>query len=180
MKDYKYLASRDNQQPQGKSPEKETMNYIAHPAWLNQWWQIGIMFLMPVVLILAYLKGNQYFSPENLRVVYVVIAGVFVYLIAVVIYRRYSWAYTINSETIESREGLIARKVKSIRVQDLRNINVNQSLFQRIVGVGDVEFSSAGGSGIEVVFRGVDKPLEVKAMAQRMQGKSLGTGKNAD
>ena len=31
-----------------------------------------------------------------------------------------------------------------------------------------------GGSGIEVVFRGVDKPLEVKAMAQRLQGKSTG------
>jgi uncharacterized membrane protein YdbT with pleckstrin-like domain len=171
MKDYKYLASRDNQQPQGKSPEKETMNYIARPAWLNQWWQIGIMFLMPVVFILALLKGQQYFSPENLRVVQVVIVGVFVYLIAVVTYRRYSWAYKIDNETIESREGLIARKVKSIRVQDLRNINVNQSLMGRIVGVGDVEFSSAGGSGIEVVFRGVDKPLEVKALAQRLQGK---------
>ena len=170
MKDYKYLASRDNQPSQGKSPEKETMNYIARPAWVNQWWQIGVMLLMPVVFVLTYLKGNQYFSPENLRVVYVVIAAVFVYLIAVVIYRRYSWAYTIDSETIESREGLIARKVKSIRVQDLRNINVNQTLFQRIMGVGDVEFSSAGGSGIEVVFRGVDKPLEVKALAQRMQG----------
>ena len=150
------------------------MNYIARPAWLNQWWQIGIMILMPFVLVLAYLKGHQYFSPENLRVVYVVVVAVFVYLITVVTYRRYSWAYTINSETIESREGLIARKVKSIRVQDLRNINVNQTLFQRIVGVGDVEFSSAGGSGIEVTFRGVDDPLQVKAQAQRMQGKTSG------
>jgi uncharacterized membrane protein YdbT with pleckstrin-like domain len=174
MKDYKYLASRDNQQPQGKSSEKENMNYIARPAWLNQWWQIGIMFLMPVVFVLAYLKGHQYFSTENLRVVYVVIVAVFVYLLAVVIYRRYSWAYMINGNTIESREGLIARKVKSIRVQDLRNINVNQSLWQRLMGVGDVEFSSAGGSGIEVVFRGVDKPLQVKQLAQRMQGKSPG------
>ncbi|MGE5241767.1 MAG: PH domain-containing protein [Bacteroidota bacterium] len=146
------------------------MNYIARPAWVNQWWQIGLMFLMPVVFVLAYLKGNQYFSPENLRVVHVVIVAVFVYLIAVVIYRRYSWAYAIDGDTIESREGIIARKVRSIRVQDLRNINVNQTLIQRIMGVGDVEFSSAGGSGIEVVFRGVDKPLEVKALAQRLQG----------
>jgi len=175
MKDYKYLASRDNQQPQGKSPEKETMNYIARPAWLNQWWQIGVMSLMPAVFVLALLKGNQYFSPENLRVAQVVIVAVFVYLIAVVTYRRYSWAYKIDNETIESREGLIARKVKSIRIQDLRNINVNQSLVERIMGMGDVEFSSAGGSGIEVVFRGVDKPLEVKAMAQRLQGKGPAT-----
>jgi uncharacterized membrane protein YdbT with pleckstrin-like domain len=92
----------------------------------------------------------------------------------VVIYRRYSWAYKIDNDTIESREGLIARKVKSIRIQDLRNINVNQSLVERILGVGDVEFSSAGGSGIEVVFRGVDRPLEVKALAQRLQGKKPG------
>jgi len=146
------------------------MNYIARPAWVNQWWQIGLMFLMPVVFVLANLKGDQYFSPENLRVVQVVIVAVFVYLIAVVIYRRYSWAYAIDGDTIESREGMIARKVRSIRVQDLRNINVNQTLIQRILGVGDVEFSSAGGSGIEVVFRGVDKPLEVKALAQRLQG----------
>ncbi|MDO8595009.1 MAG: PH domain-containing protein [Sulfuricaulis sp.] len=172
MKDYKYLASRDNEQLQGQSPEKENMNYIARPAWLNQWWQIGIMFLMPFVFILAYLKGNQYFSPENLRVVYVVIVAVFVYLVTVVIYRRYSWAYTINGETIESREGLIALKVSSIRVRDLRNINVKQTLWQRLMGMGDVEFSSAGGSGIEVSFRGVSDPLQVKSLAQRMQGNS--------
>jgi len=147
------------------------MNYIARPAWLSQWWQIGVMFLMPVVFVLAYLKGHQYFSPENLRVVYVVVVAVFVYLIAVVIYRRYSWAYSIDNETIESREGLIARKLKSIRIQDLRNINVNQTLVQRIMGVGDVEFSSAGGSGIEVTFRGVDDPLQVKTLAQRLQGR---------
>lgn len=174
MKDYKYLASRDHQQPQETNPEKETMNYIARPAWLNQWWQIGVMILLPFVFVLALLKGQQYFSPENLRVVQVVIVAVFVYLIAVVVYRRYSWAYKIDNVTIESREGLIARKVRSIRIQDLRNINVNQSLMDRIMGVGDVEFSSAGGSGIEVVFRGVEKPLEVKALAQRLQGKSPG------
>lgn len=172
MKDYKYLASRENMQAQEQPPEKKNMNYLARPAWLNQWWQIAIAVLLPFVFVLAYLKGHQYFSSENLRVVFVVIVAVFVYLIAVVIYRRYSWAYTINGETIESREGLIARKVSSIRVRDLRNINVKQSLWQRILGVGDVEFSSAGGSGIEVSFRGVSDPLQVKSLAQRMQGNS--------
>jgi hypothetical protein len=42
------------------------------------------------------------------------------------------------------------------------------------LGVGDVEFSSAGGSGIEVSFRGVSDPLQVKQLAQRTQGKSPG------
>ena len=147
------------------------MNYVARPAWLNQWWQIGIMFLMPVVFILAYLKGGRYFSPENLRVVYVAIVAVFVYLAAVVIYRRYSWAYSIDNETIESREGLIARKVRSVRIRDLRNINVNQTLMQRILRVGSVEFSSSAGSDVEVAFFGVSHPMQVKALAQRLQNR---------
>jgi uncharacterized membrane protein YdbT with pleckstrin-like domain len=171
MKDYKYLASREDQEPQEKCSGQETMSYLARPAWVNQWWQIGIIFLMPVVFILAYAKGGRYFSPENLRVVYVVIVAVFVYLIAVVTYRRYSWVYSIDNEIIESREGLIARKVKSIRIQDLRNLIVTQTLMQRLLGVGDVGFSSAGESGIEVVFRGIDDPLQVKALAQRLQGR---------
>ena len=174
MKDYKYLASRDKEESPEPTPEMENMNYLARPAWLNQWWQIAVAVLLSFVFVLAYLKGYQYFSSENLRVVLVVIVAVFVYLLAVVIYRRYSWAYTINGETIESREGLIARKVSSIRVRDLRNINVKQTLWQRLMGVGDVEFSSAGGSGIEVSFRGVNDPLQVKSLAQRMQGKSPG------
>lgn len=57
-------------------------------------------------------------------------------------------------------------------MRDLRNINVKQTLWQRLMGVGDVEFSSAGGSGIEVSFRGVNDPLQVKSLAQRMQGNS--------
>jgi uncharacterized membrane protein YdbT with pleckstrin-like domain len=147
------------------------MNYKGHPAWHNQWWQIGIAAALPVLFVLAFFWGERYFSPANLRVVMVVMAAVFVYLVAVVAFRRYSWRYTIDNATIESRQGVIARKVQSIRVQDLRNINVRQNVVQRLLGVGDVEFSSAGGSGIEVVFFGVRDPMAVKALAQGAQNK---------
>jgi uncharacterized membrane protein YdbT with pleckstrin-like domain len=90
-------------------------------------------------------------------------------LLVVVAFRRYSWRYTIDDRTIESRHGVIARNVQSIRIQDLRNVNVRQSLVQRLLRVGNVEFSSAGGAGIEVVFHGVSDPMAVKALAQRLQ-----------
>jgi uncharacterized membrane protein YdbT with pleckstrin-like domain len=147
------------------------MNYSARPAWRNQWWQIAIAGVLPVLFILAGVAGERYFSPANLRVVLVVLAAVFVYLVAMASYRRYCWRYTIDADTIESRQGIIARKVRSIRVRDLRNINVRQSLVQRVLVVGDVEFSSAGGGDIEVAFFGVSDPMAVKALAQRLQGK---------
>lgn len=147
------------------------MNYDDRPAWHNQWWQIAVAAVLPVLFILEIFWGERYFSPANLRVALVVTAAVLVYLIVVVVFRRYSWRYTIDDKTIESRQGVIARKVQSIRIQDLRNINVRQSLVQRLLQVGNVEFSSAGGSGIEVVFYGVSDPMAVKALAQRLQNK---------
>jgi len=147
------------------------MNYSARPAWYNQWWQIALAVALPVLFLLALIWGERYFSSANLRVVLVVMVAAFLYLVAVIGYRRFSWRYAIDGETIESRQGVIARKLQSIRIQDLRNINVQQSLMQRLLGIGNVEFSSAGGSGIEVVFFGVDDPMAVKALAQRLQSK---------
>lgn len=169
MKDYKHLAYRDNAEPQGKSPEPERTDYRKSPAWRNQWWQIAVVVLLPVVFVLALVWGEQYFSAPNLRVVLVAIVAVFAYLLAMIVYRRYSWRYFIDDETIESREGIIARKVRSIRVRDLRNINVNQTLMQRILRVGNVEFSSSAGSDVEVAFFGVSHPMQVKALVQRLQ-----------
>ena len=38
------------------------------------------------------------------------------------------WTFTIRGDTIESCRGIIGRDVQSIRVQDLRNVNVRQTI----------------------------------------------------
>lgn len=170
MKDYKYLASRNTEQPQAQSSEMESMDYRSHPAWRNQWWRIASIALLPVIFVLAFIWGERYFSEVYLRGVLVLVVALFGYLLATILYHRYLWRFTINTDNIESCRGLIGRKVRSIRLQDLRNINVNQTLMQRILGVGDVEFSSSAGSDVEVVFFGVSDPMAIKALAQRLQG----------
>ena len=49
-------------------------------------------------------------------------------------------------------------------------MNVRQSIMQRILGIGDIEFSSAAGGGVEVVFFGIPDPLSVRNLAQRLHG----------
>ncbi len=144
--------------------------YRSHPAWRNQWWKIASIGLLPVIFVLTSIWGTQYFSEAPLRAVLVAVAALFGYLLATILYHRYLWRYTINTDNIESCRGLIGRKVRSIRLQDLRNINVNQTFMQRIFGVGDVEFSSSAGSDVEVVFFGVSDPMGIKVLAQRLQG----------
>lgn len=170
MKDYKYLASRHTEQPLAQSSGMESIDYRSHSAWRNQWWRIASILPLPVIFVLVFVGGEWYFSGVYLRVVLVVVVSLFGYLLATILYHRYQWRFTINTDNIESCRGLIGRKVRSIRLKDLRNINVNQTLMQRILDVGDVEFSSSAGSDVEVVFFGVSDPMGVKALAQGLQG----------
>lgn len=170
MKDYKYLASNNSGPSFDDSPEAPNESYAARPAWRTQWWRIVFAVLLPAVFVLALFWGERYFSVPNLRAVQVVIVAVFVYLVVGILYRHYVWRFRMDADNVESQEGLIARKVRSIRLRDLRNINVNQTLAQRLLGIGNVEFSSSAGSGVEVVFFGVSRPMRVKTLAQRLQG----------
>lgn len=146
------------------------MDYRSRPAWRNQWWRITSIVLLPVILVLGFIWDARNFSEVNLRVLLVLVVTLCGYLLTTILYQRYLWRFTINADNIESCRGLFGRKVRSIRLQDLRNINVNQTLMQRILGVGDVEFSSSAGSDVEVVFFGVSDPMGTKALAQRLQG----------
>lgn len=150
------------------------MTYQARPAWRNQWFAILVTIVClplmsaPFVSLAseAGLPGGPVASAVNWAV-----ALISPVLLLVVLYRHYEWDFVIENGVVESRRGIIGRDVQSIRLIDLRNVNVRQSFFQRIFFVGDVEFSSSGGSGIEVVFHGVPSPMEVKTLVHSLESR---------
>ena len=71
-----------------------------------------------------------------------------------------------NKRTIQ-RTGLFSKKTTEVLHRDVRNIEINQSMFQRVFGVGSIGITSAGQSGIEVQFAGVRDPDGVKAVIDR-------------
>lgn len=83
-------------------------------------------------------------------------------------YRHFAWRFIVERGTIESRHGYIAREIKSVRVEDVRNINVTQTFLQRLLGIGNIEFSTAGSAGVEVTFEDVSDPMSVKEKIQSM------------
>lgn len=89
--------------------------------------------------------------------------------IAVPLYHRISKSYQYNNKKIESSVGLIAQRIDTIRIKDLRNVNMQQGIIQRILRTGDLEFSSSGGGGIEVRFKGVSNPRKIKNLIEDMQ-----------
>jgi Bacterial PH domain len=80
------------------------------------------------------------------------------------------------------RKGLLSKFTNEVLHTHVRNIQINQSIFQRLMHVGSIGISSSGQAGIEIFIRGVPNPYDVKSIIDqyRFGESSLSTDANAD
>ncbi len=62
------------------------------------------------------------------------------------------------------RKGLLSKFTNEILHSHVRNIQINQSIFQRLMRVGSIGISSSGQAGIEIFIRGIPNPYDVKSI----------------
>ncbi len=66
-----------------------------------------------------------------------------------------------TKRTVQSR-GLFSRSTSEVLHDDIRNIQVTQTFFNRLLGVGRIGISSAGQEGVEIVMDHVPRPHHVR------------------
>ena len=125
-----------------------------HPSWLNYIGQFLFSFIFIAVAITMFVKEIKLWP-------FVAMALAVVILVRIV-FRRLSFTFTVTKDSIRSRNGLIARNESEIRITDIREVGVLQSIGQRLFGIGSVYFASAGTGDVEVTFEGVRDPHEIK------------------
>lgn len=69
---------------------------------------------------------------------------------------------TVTTEQTTLRRGILSRTTNDVFHENVRNIVVRQSFFQRILGTGDIGISSSGQSGIEIEVSGIPDPDRIK------------------
>ncbi len=62
------------------------------------------------------------------------------------------------------RKGLLSKFTNEVLHSHVRNIQIDQSVFQRLMHVGSIGISSAGQAGIEIFIRGIPNPYDVKSI----------------
>src|SRR3954451_4979519 len=75
--------------------------------------------------------------------------------------KRVATVYTITDRRLNIKIGIIARKVQETRLQRVQNVNFNQGVYERIMQIGDVEFTTTGADESNFVFAGVAQPEQV-------------------
>lgn len=86
-------------------------------------------------------------------------------LVGLVAYLRYeSVEYLVTTEELYVKRGFVSRSVRNLRLDRVQDTGFTQSTVQRLLGYGDVHVSTAGGSGVELVFENVPDPTVVNGI----------------
>jgi len=103
------------------------------------------------------------------------VAGVLAWLVlfAVVVLvgfiRRVETRYTITNQRLRIQRGILSKSVQQTRIERVQNVNTRQSVFDRMLRVGTVDFDTAGTDDSDFTFVGVGSPHRVVEAVDRAQ-----------
>jgi uncharacterized membrane protein YdbT with pleckstrin-like domain len=145
----------------------ERVIFQGHPSWraILGFYLKGIA-IAAVVGVLARLFDV---SSGTVFLIVLVIVGLTV-LIGFV--KRVATTYTITDRRLNIKRGIVSREVQETRLERVQNVNFSQSVYQRIVQIGDVDFDTAAGDDYNFVFAGVADPQDVVESVDQATGVS--------
>lgn len=76
---------------------------------------------------------------------------------------------SLTTERIIYRQGIFHHITSEVRYHDVRNISLDLSLRERILGYGDLAVSSAGQDDMEIVIQDIPSPEDVAEKIRRGQ-----------
>jgi uncharacterized membrane protein YdbT with pleckstrin-like domain len=141
----------------------EQLVFEGHPSWraVLRFYVIGVI-LVGVAVAIGALAGGA-------RIATLAGAVVLVIVILVGLIKRSATRYVITTERLHIRRGILSKSTQETRIERVQNVNTQQSLFERVLQVGTVDFDTAGSDDSEFRFVGVGNPEEVVRAVDRAQ-----------
>jgi len=134
----------------------ERVIFQGHPSW-----RAILGFYLKGILVAA-IAGVIFklFGADSGTVFLVVLVIVAVTVLAGFV-KRVATTYTITDRRLNIRRGIVSREVQETRLERVQNVNYKQSVYQRVMQIGDVDFDTAAGDDYNFVFAGVADPQDV-------------------
>jgi uncharacterized membrane protein YdbT with pleckstrin-like domain len=83
--------------------------------------------------------------------------------------RRVETRYTITNQRLRIQRGILSKSVQQTRIERVQNVNTHQTVFDRLLRVGKVDFDTAGTDDSDFTFAGVGSPHHVVEAVDRAQ-----------
>ena len=164
------VLARDYARPMDLEPGEHII-FEGHPSWRS------ILGFYVKGLLLALIAGaiagavtkftGEKEIDEGLVTIVVVVLLVVVLLAGWL--KRLFTTYTISNHRLHIRRGIIARAEQQTQINRVQNVNTSQSVMQRFLMVGTVDFDTAAADDYDFEFAGVASPADVVAAVHRAQ-----------
>jgi uncharacterized membrane protein YdbT with pleckstrin-like domain len=147
----------------------EQIIYEGHPSWRSilGYYLKGLVGALVVAAIGYALDGIGLAIGLFLLIEALVLAAGFI--------RRFATVYTITTQRLRIKHGIVARHVQQTDIDRVQNVNTNQGVLERMLQVGTVDFDTAGTGDSDFKFAGVEDPQEVVAAVDRAQKRPAAT-----
>ena len=138
------------------SDANEQVIYEGRPSWRSI---LGFYILGLVVVAAA---AALAFVVSGAGLAAAVGAAVLVGLLIIGWLKRISTRYAITDRRLRIQRGIVSRDVEEARIERVQNVNVRQSILERILQVGTIDFDTASNRADDTFqFRGIADPGEI-------------------
>jgi uncharacterized membrane protein YdbT with pleckstrin-like domain len=140
----------------------EEIIFQGHPSWR------AILGFYLKGLVIAIILGVIAKLVSGTGAVFGVVIVVLAVTLLVGFLKRWATTYTITTRRLNIKRGIVSREIQETRLERVQDVNYSQSVYQRIMQIGDVDFNTAAtGNDYDFVFYGVANPEDVVQRVDR-------------
>jgi uncharacterized membrane protein YdbT with pleckstrin-like domain len=143
----------------------EQVIFQGHPSW-----RAILGFYLKGALVAVILGVIAKLVDASNGVVFLIVLVVLALTVLIGLVKRVATTYTITNRRLNIKRGIVSREVQETRLERVQNVNYNQSVYQRLVRIGDVDFDTAATDDYDFVFYGVANPADVVHQVDRATG----------
>jgi uncharacterized membrane protein YdbT with pleckstrin-like domain len=134
----------------------EQVIFQGHPSW-----RAILGFYLKGVLLAAAIGVVAKLLGAGGGTVFLIVLVVIGLTVLVGFLKRVATTYTITTRRLNIKRGIFSREIQETRLERVQNVNYRQSVYQRLMQIGDVDFDTAATDDYNFVFVGVADPGEV-------------------
>ena len=142
----------------------ERVLFEGHPSWraILGFYLKGALVAVVLGVIANLIDGGA--------TAFVVILVILALTLLIGFVKRVATTYTITDRRLNIKRGIISKEVQETRLERVQNVNYRQSVYQRLMQIGDVDFDTAASDDYNFVFAGVANPSDVVEAVDKATG----------
>jgi len=143
----------------------ERVIFEGHPSW-----RAILGFYLKGILIAAIVGAIAKLLGADGGAVFLIVLAIVAFTVLIGFVKRVATTYTITDRRLNIKRGIVSREIQETRLERVQNVNYRQSVFQRIMQIGDVDFDTAASDDYNFIFAGVADPDEVVERVDQATG----------